>query len=132
MDQCTTGSRDSHGVLIRTPAEITASGRRLLTPFERRRCAGHHQHASICNKELRMAAHYTSHVQDLFVDAVHFARDLFQVNRGPFHGHSYFSTVLAANARGYDLDDPTIPRQPDGSTTRPPSGGPGCLARADH
>eukprot|EP00959_Pyramimonas_sp_CCMP1952_P388589 8142425-Pyramimonas_sp.AAC.1 len=41
MDQ-----RDSHGVLVRKPTEIMANRRLLLTPFERRRCAGHHQHAS--------------------------------------------------------------------------------------
>eukprot|EP00959_Pyramimonas_sp_CCMP1952_P415028 8695947-Pyramimonas_sp.AAC.1 len=69
-----------------------------------------------------MAAHYTSRMQSLFVDAVQTARDLFQVNRDPFYGHPYYCTVLVPNARGFDLDDPTIPRQPDGSTTRPPSG----------
>eukprot|EP00959_Pyramimonas_sp_CCMP1952_P133752 2797046-Pyramimonas_sp.AAC.1 len=46
MDQCTTGLRDSHGVLIRKPTEIMANHRLLLTPFERKRCSGHHQHAS--------------------------------------------------------------------------------------
>eukprot|EP00959_Pyramimonas_sp_CCMP1952_P292612 6119953-Pyramimonas_sp.AAC.1 len=50
-------------------------------PLGRRRCAGHHQHASVCNRELPMAAHHTPHMQSLFVDAVQIARDLFQVNR---------------------------------------------------
>eukprot|EP00959_Pyramimonas_sp_CCMP1952_P428109 8966162-Pyramimonas_sp.AAC.1 len=68
----------------------------------------------------------------LFVDAVQIAHDLFQVNRDPFHDHHYSSTVLVTNVRGYDLDDPTIPRQPDGSITRPPSGGLGCPACADN
>eukprot|EP00959_Pyramimonas_sp_CCMP1952_P264337 5527916-Pyramimonas_sp.AAC.1 len=46
MDQWTTSSRDSHGVPIRKPTEIMANHRLLLTSFERRRCAGHRQHAS--------------------------------------------------------------------------------------
>eukprot|EP00959_Pyramimonas_sp_CCMP1952_P281706 5888290-Pyramimonas_sp.AAC.1 len=46
MDQCTTGLRDPHGVLMRKPTEIMTNHRLLRTPFERRRCAGHHQHAS--------------------------------------------------------------------------------------
>eukprot|EP00959_Pyramimonas_sp_CCMP1952_P259134 5417433-Pyramimonas_sp.AAC.1 len=46
MDQCTTGLRDSHGVLIRKPTEITANHRLLITLFERKRCVGHHQNAS--------------------------------------------------------------------------------------
>eukprot|EP00959_Pyramimonas_sp_CCMP1952_P107154 2240249-Pyramimonas_sp.AAC.1 len=71
-------------------------------------------------------------MQSHFVDAVQIARDLVQVSRDPFHGHPHSSTVRVANVRGYDLDDPTIPRQPDGSITRPPSGGLGCLACADN
>eukprot|EP00959_Pyramimonas_sp_CCMP1952_P460440 9479870-Pyramimonas_sp.AAC.1 len=49
MGQCTTGLRDSHGVLIRKPTDIMANHCLLFTPFERRRCAGHHQHASVCS-----------------------------------------------------------------------------------
>eukprot|EP00959_Pyramimonas_sp_CCMP1952_P406324 8515941-Pyramimonas_sp.AAC.1 len=119
MDQCTTSLRDSHGVLTRKPTEIMANHRLLLTPFERRRCAGHHQDASVCNRELSMAAQYTPKMQSPFGDAVQIARDLFQVNRDPFHGHPYSSTVFVTNVRGYDLDDPTFPRQPDGSIVRP-------------
>eukprot|EP00959_Pyramimonas_sp_CCMP1952_P374109 7834796-Pyramimonas_sp.AAC.1 len=104
----------------------------LFTPYEGRRCAGHHQHASVCNRELSRAAHDTSKMQSLFVDAVQIARGLFQVNRGPFHGHPDSSTVPVTNARGSDLDDPTLPRQPDVSIARPPSGGLGCLARVDN
>eukprot|EP00959_Pyramimonas_sp_CCMP1952_P041212 862039-Pyramimonas_sp.AAC.1 len=59
MDQFTTGLRDSHGVLLRKPTEIMANHRLLFTPFELRRCGGHHQHSSVCNRELSMAAHYT-------------------------------------------------------------------------
>eukprot|EP00959_Pyramimonas_sp_CCMP1952_P310495 6498325-Pyramimonas_sp.AAC.2 len=70
-------------------------------------------------------------MQSLFVDAVQIAHDLFQVNRDSFHGHPYSSTVLVTNVRGCELDDQTIPRQPDGSITRPPSGGPGCPACTD-
>eukprot|EP00959_Pyramimonas_sp_CCMP1952_P163072 3408936-Pyramimonas_sp.AAC.2 len=57
MDQCTTGLRDFHGVLIRKPTKVMAKHRLLFTLFERRRCAGHHQHASVCSRELSMAAH---------------------------------------------------------------------------
>eukprot|EP00959_Pyramimonas_sp_CCMP1952_P259310 5421282-Pyramimonas_sp.AAC.1 len=71
-------------------------------------------------------------MQSLFVDAVQIAHDLFQVNRDPFHAHPYSFTVLVTNVRGPDFDDPTIPRQPDGSITRPPSGGLGCPACADN
>eukprot|EP00959_Pyramimonas_sp_CCMP1952_P214778 4494675-Pyramimonas_sp.AAC.1 len=60
-----------------------------------------------------MAAHHAPKVQSLFVGAVHIAHDLSQVNRDPSHGHPYSSTVSVTNVRGYDLDDPTIPRQPD-------------------
>eukprot|EP00959_Pyramimonas_sp_CCMP1952_P280011 5854138-Pyramimonas_sp.AAC.1 len=107
-----------------------ANHRLLFALFERRRCAGHHQHVSVCNEELSTAARYTSKMQSLFADAVQLEHDLFQENRDPFHGRPYFSTVLVTSVRGYDLDDPTIPRQPDGSITRTPSGGLGCLARA--
>eukprot|EP00959_Pyramimonas_sp_CCMP1952_P415953 8714773-Pyramimonas_sp.AAC.1 len=71
-------------------------------------------------------------MQSLFADAVQIAHDLFQVNRDPFHGHLYSSTVLVTNAIGHNLDDPTISRQPDGSITRPPLGGPGCPACAEN
>eukprot|EP00959_Pyramimonas_sp_CCMP1952_P027778 582940-Pyramimonas_sp.AAC.1 len=76
MDQHTTGSRGSHGVQIRNPTEIMANRRILLTPFERKRCSGHHQHASVCNKELPMAAQYTPKMQSLFVESVQIAHDL--------------------------------------------------------
>eukprot|EP00959_Pyramimonas_sp_CCMP1952_P157619 3296136-Pyramimonas_sp.AAC.1 len=79
-----------------------------------------------------MAAHYASKMQSLFVEAVQIAHNLFQATRDPFHGSPYSSTVLVTNARGCDLDDPSLPRQPDGSTTRPPSGGLGCPACADN
>eukprot|EP00959_Pyramimonas_sp_CCMP1952_P427753 8958353-Pyramimonas_sp.AAC.1 len=62
-------------------------------------------------------------MQSLFVDAVQIAHDLFLVNRDPFHGHPYSSSVLVADARGYDLHGPAVPRHPDGSIKRPPSGG---------
>eukprot|EP00959_Pyramimonas_sp_CCMP1952_P177523 3710958-Pyramimonas_sp.AAC.1 len=55
MDLCTTGRRDSHRALIRTPKEIMANRRLSLTPFENRRCMGHHQHASVCNRDLAKA-----------------------------------------------------------------------------
>eukprot|EP00959_Pyramimonas_sp_CCMP1952_P081319 1699135-Pyramimonas_sp.AAC.1 len=71
-------------------------------------------------------------MQSLFVDAVQIAHDLFQVNRDPFHGHPYSSTVLVTSMRGYDLDDPILLRQLDGSIARPPSGGPGGPACADN
>eukprot|EP00959_Pyramimonas_sp_CCMP1952_P206711 4322924-Pyramimonas_sp.AAC.1 len=35
-DQCTTGLRDPHGVLIREPTKIIANDRLLPTPFERK------------------------------------------------------------------------------------------------
>eukprot|EP00959_Pyramimonas_sp_CCMP1952_P117298 2451810-Pyramimonas_sp.AAC.1 len=109
-----------------------ADHRLLLTHFERKRYAGHHQHASVCNTKLSMAAHQTSRMQSLFVDAVQIARDLCPVNRDPLFGHPFSSIVLVTHARGFDLDDPTSPWQPDGSITRPPVGGLGCLACADN
>eukprot|EP00959_Pyramimonas_sp_CCMP1952_P300381 6282828-Pyramimonas_sp.AAC.1 len=69
-------------------------------------------------------------MQSLFVEAVRIARDLFQATRDPFHGCPRSSTVLVTNARGCDLDGPSHPRQPDGSITRPPSGGLDCPACA--
>eukprot|EP00959_Pyramimonas_sp_CCMP1952_P009286 193444-Pyramimonas_sp.AAC.1 len=70
-----------------------------------------------------MAAQYTPKMQPLVVEAVQIAHDLFQVTRDPVHGYPHSPTVLATNVRGYDLDDPSLPRQPDGSIARPPSGG---------
>eukprot|EP00959_Pyramimonas_sp_CCMP1952_P401209 8407020-Pyramimonas_sp.AAC.1 len=70
-------------------------------------------------------------MQSLFVEGVQIARDLFQVTRDPFHGCPYSSTVLVTNARGCDLDGPSLPGQPSGSIARPLSGGPGCPACAD-
>eukprot|EP00959_Pyramimonas_sp_CCMP1952_P368155 7711940-Pyramimonas_sp.AAC.1 len=69
-------------------------------------------------------------MQSLVVEAVQIARDLVQVTRDPFHGYPYSSTALAASVRGCDLDDPSLPRQPDGSIARPPSGGLGRPACA--
>eukprot|EP00959_Pyramimonas_sp_CCMP1952_P219798 4595576-Pyramimonas_sp.AAC.1 len=109
-----------------------ANHRLLLTPFERKRCDGHRPHASLCNKELSMAAQYAPKVQSLSVEAVQIADDLFQTTRGPFHGHPYSSTVLATNVRGCDLDDPSLPRQQYGSIARPQSGGLGRPAFADN
>eukprot|EP00959_Pyramimonas_sp_CCMP1952_P025370 532203-Pyramimonas_sp.AAC.1 len=71
-------------------------------------------------------------MQSLFVEAVQIAHDLFQLTRDPFHGYPYSSTALVTSAWGFDLDDPNLPRQPDGSITRPPSGELGCPARADN
>eukprot|EP00959_Pyramimonas_sp_CCMP1952_P423050 8861835-Pyramimonas_sp.AAC.1 len=109
-----------------------ASHRLLLTPFERKRCAGHHRRASVCNEELIMAAQYTPKMQSLFVEAVHHVHDMVLVNRDPFHAHPYSSSVFVTNMRGFDLDGPAIRRHPDGSIVIPPSGGWGCLACADN
>eukprot|EP00959_Pyramimonas_sp_CCMP1952_P383659 8040190-Pyramimonas_sp.AAC.1 len=78
----------------------------MFTPIDRKRCSGHRQHASVCNKELSMAAQYTPKMQSLFVESVQIAHDLFQTIRGPFYGYPYSATALATNARGCDLDDP--------------------------
>eukprot|EP00959_Pyramimonas_sp_CCMP1952_P454396 9469834-Pyramimonas_sp.AAC.1 len=59
MDQCTTGPRDSHVVLMRKPTEIMANHRLLLAPVERKRRAGHRRHASVCNRGLSLAAQCT-------------------------------------------------------------------------
>eukprot|EP00959_Pyramimonas_sp_CCMP1952_P232294 4854386-Pyramimonas_sp.AAC.1 len=57
---------------------------------------------------------------------------MFLVRRGPFHGHHRASPVLVANMRGFDLDGPTIRRDPEGSMMGPSSGGWGCPACADN
>eukprot|EP00959_Pyramimonas_sp_CCMP1952_P325072 6804290-Pyramimonas_sp.AAC.1 len=62
-------------VLIRKPTEIMANHRFRFTLFERRRCAGHHQHASVCNREIFMAALYILKMQPRFVDVVQIAHD---------------------------------------------------------
>eukprot|EP00959_Pyramimonas_sp_CCMP1952_P411322 8619036-Pyramimonas_sp.AAC.1 len=56
-------------------------------------------------------------MQSLFLEAVQIACDFLQVTRDPFHGYPYSSTALVTSARGCDLDDPSLPRQPDGSIT---------------
>eukprot|EP00959_Pyramimonas_sp_CCMP1952_P139647 2922613-Pyramimonas_sp.AAC.1 len=99
MDQCTTGLRDSHSVLIRKPIEVTARHGSLLTPLDRKRCTGRHQRASVCNRELAKAAQYISKKQPLFVEAVRIAYEMFAVNRDPFHNHHHASSVLVTNAR---------------------------------
>eukprot|EP00959_Pyramimonas_sp_CCMP1952_P407887 8548092-Pyramimonas_sp.AAC.1 len=132
MDQCTTDLRDSHGVLRGKPTDIMANHRLVLILLERKRCSGHHQHVSVCKKELSMAAQYTPKMQSLFVESVHIAHDLFQATRDLFHGDPYLSIVLASNARGCDSDDPSLPRRLDGSISRPPSGGLVCPACADN
>eukprot|EP00959_Pyramimonas_sp_CCMP1952_P433937 9086972-Pyramimonas_sp.AAC.1 len=71
-----------------------ANRRLLLTRFERKRCIGHHQHASACNRELSVAAQTTSKMQSLFVDAVRMGHDLFQVTRETFHGHPHSPAAL--------------------------------------
>eukprot|EP00959_Pyramimonas_sp_CCMP1952_P045965 960298-Pyramimonas_sp.AAC.1 len=71
-------------------------------------------------------------MQSFFLESVQIAHELFQTTRNPFHGYPHSPTALATNARGCDLDDQSLPRQPDGSITRPPSGGLGCLARAEN
>eukprot|EP00959_Pyramimonas_sp_CCMP1952_P055183 1153553-Pyramimonas_sp.AAC.1 len=79
-----------------------------------------------------MAAQCTPKMQSLFVEAVQIAHELFQVTRDSCHGRPYSSTELVTNVRGYDLGDPSLPRQPDGSIARPPSGGVGCPACVYH
>eukprot|EP00959_Pyramimonas_sp_CCMP1952_P194250 4062183-Pyramimonas_sp.AAC.1 len=69
-------------------------------------------------------------MQSLCVESGQIAHDLFQATRDPVHGYPYSSTVLVTIARGCDLDDPSLPREPDGSIARPPSGGLGCPACA--
>eukprot|EP00959_Pyramimonas_sp_CCMP1952_P388185 8134618-Pyramimonas_sp.AAC.1 len=123
MDHCTTGSHDPQGVLIRKPTGIVANHRfylhllnekDVLAIINMRRhvttnCPWLHiilQGYSLCSStQLRTHTVYS------------------KLTVAPFHGRPYFSTVLVASARGHDLDDPTIYRQPDGSITRPPSGG---------
>eukprot|EP00959_Pyramimonas_sp_CCMP1952_P401387 8410594-Pyramimonas_sp.AAC.1 len=78
---------------------MVANRRLLLTPFTRKWCSGHHQHASACNRELTTAAQYTPTMQLVVVDAVQIAHDLPQVTPDPFHGHPYSPTVLVTNAR---------------------------------
>eukprot|EP00959_Pyramimonas_sp_CCMP1952_P346051 7247592-Pyramimonas_sp.AAC.1 len=62
-------------------------------------------------------------MQSLLAEAVQIAHDLFQVTRDPFHGYPYSSTAWVTSARGCDLDDPSPPRQPDGSIARRHRGG---------
>eukprot|EP00959_Pyramimonas_sp_CCMP1952_P435298 9115051-Pyramimonas_sp.AAC.1 len=71
-------------------------------------------------------------MQSLFVDAVQIARDLFQVNRDPFHGHPCPPAVPVTDVRGCDFGDPTFPWQPDCSIARPLPAWLGCRACADN
>eukprot|EP00959_Pyramimonas_sp_CCMP1952_P406939 8528799-Pyramimonas_sp.AAC.2 len=100
-----------------------ANHRLLLTPIERKRCTGHHQHASVCNRELARAALDTPKMQSLFAEAVQLAHVVFRIYRDPFLVHYHSSSVLVTNMRGFDLDGPAIRRRPDGSIMGPPSGG---------
>ena len=104
----------------------------ILAPFHNKRCNGQHQHASVCNKELAKAAQYSAKMQSLFVDAVQIAHDLFASNRDPFGDRPYKTFVFVMNARGFDLDDPTLDRLSNGKIVQPPPGGYGCPACADN
>eukprot|EP00959_Pyramimonas_sp_CCMP1952_P279384 5841180-Pyramimonas_sp.AAC.1 len=90
-----------------------ANRRLLLASFERKRCVGHHEHASVCNQGPR-----TVHGCRLYI------RDAVSLD------HARSSPVTSV--RGYDLGDPTVRRQPDGPIARPLSGGLGCPACADN
>eukprot|EP00959_Pyramimonas_sp_CCMP1952_P406080 8510551-Pyramimonas_sp.AAC.1 len=96
--------------------------RSLLTPFDNKRCTGHRQHASVCNKDLAKAAQYIPKMPSLCVEAVQIADDMFAVSRDPFHDHPHASPVLVTNVRGFDLDDPPTCRRPDERIVQPPSG----------
>eukprot|EP00959_Pyramimonas_sp_CCMP1952_P086498 1809274-Pyramimonas_sp.AAC.1 len=80
-------------VFIRKLIEGMANLRLLPTHFERKRCTGHHQHSSVCNKELARAAQYTPKMQSLFVEASQLAHDMLLVNRDPFHDHPHSPSV---------------------------------------
>eukprot|EP00959_Pyramimonas_sp_CCMP1952_P141137 2953972-Pyramimonas_sp.AAC.1 len=77
-----------------------ANRRLLLTPFERKRFTGHHQHASACRKDLARAAQYSPKMLSLFVDAVQIAHDMFLVNRDPFHDQLHLSSVMTQLSLG--------------------------------
>eukprot|EP00959_Pyramimonas_sp_CCMP1952_P289890 6062885-Pyramimonas_sp.AAC.1 len=114
VDHCTTGLRDPHGVLIRKPLDTTANHRSILTPFENKRCTGHHQHASARNRALAKTAQCTPKMQSLFAEAVQNAHDMVAVSRDPCLDHPHASSVLVASTRGFDYDDPSILRHPGG------------------
>eukprot|EP00959_Pyramimonas_sp_CCMP1952_P080972 1691767-Pyramimonas_sp.AAC.1 len=69
----------------------------ITTPFERKRCDGHHPHASACNAELSTAAQFTPKMQSLFIEALQIAHNLPQTTRDPFQGFPSSSAVLATN-----------------------------------
>eukprot|EP00959_Pyramimonas_sp_CCMP1952_P213049 4457546-Pyramimonas_sp.AAC.1 len=55
--------------------------------------------------ELARAAQCAPKLQSLFVEAVHIAHDVLAVSRDHFHDRSRASSVLVANARGFDVDN---------------------------
>ena len=63
-------------------------------------------------------------MQSLIVDAVKIAKALFK----PYD----ISDAFVINSRGFDLDDPTIPRTSTGIIIRPPPGGLGCPGCVDN
>ena len=62
-------------------------------------------------------------MQSLFVDAVQIAHDLFASNRDPFCDRPHKTSVFVLNARGFDLDDPTLDRHSNGKIIQPLPGG---------
>eukprot|EP00959_Pyramimonas_sp_CCMP1952_P465305 9488077-Pyramimonas_sp.AAC.1 len=99
----------------------------LFALYHTFKCDGSHTHATVCNKELAAAAHYTRTLQRAIVETVATAR---RRHRQGVHTGNGFHTYVV-NCKGYDLDDPTIPRTSDGAIIRPPEAGLGCEACAD-
>eukprot|EP00959_Pyramimonas_sp_CCMP1952_P432154 9049817-Pyramimonas_sp.AAC.2 len=64
------------------------------------------------------------------VDAALIAQALLERGRNPLADRNQTNTFVV-NRAGYDLDDPTTPREANGSIRRPP-GGLGCPACADN
>ena len=130
IDQCMTGLKDSYGIPIKKPTEMYANHPALLDPFNKYKCDGSHYHSQVCNKELAAAAQYTHNMQNAIVSAVAAASKLHRSGNRP-RGEP----IYVINCKGFDLDDPTIPRHSSGvlknKIIRQPERGFGCSACAD-
>eukprot|EP00959_Pyramimonas_sp_CCMP1952_P197361 4127322-Pyramimonas_sp.AAC.1 len=122
IDQCTTGLRDSHGVLLRKPIEIMANHRLLLTPLNESDVL------AIINTR-RSATRNYPWLHNLLQRCSRFLSRLFRL-RAIFSRDLGILSMVAlirppcwSPTRGDATWTTRLPRQPDGSIARPSSGG---------
>ena len=129
------GLMDSHGGYIKKPTEMYANNVKMLGPFYKYKFDGSHYPSQVCNKELSAAAQYTHKMQNAIVSSVAIAAKLYKSDTWPRNNSGNGTYAYVTNCKGFDLDDPTLPRHSSGPNKgkiiRPVERGYGCPACAD-